>query len=1170
MASVTQTIPQFTGGISEQPDHLKFPGQVKDIVNGIPDVTKGLFKRPGAERKKTTPLSDVQSGGSWFHYYRDETEGSYIGQVAADGQVRVWRCNDGQLMTTAYGTGGQTVIQNYLATTTPENLQFLTINDTTFVSNRDSTNANTAVGTANTTTARPHTHFAFLELLRTENGRQYALNISDTATTVSLSRATRISIESDTLDESDGTGHCPGIGTQVFSVDSGDKKNLIFRINTLGQQGVSPDYNANSNGAGGGNYRCSYNREAVLLHGGEGWVTGDTVTVTLTSASGGGPMRNKWDTSASYAQNDLVRNNGNTYKALSNLGNGNTEPTHSSTAGDTAEWEFISDTDSPAATYTIKVLEHETTQVQAQIDSTNKGLIRPAPTPFDADTAVTADTILGGIKAQIEAITNQPITVEIIGTGMYLYSSSAFNLEVVEDDLMRCFQETVNDVTRLPNQCKHGLIVEVSNSQRADEDDYYLRFNGQGLRSGVGSWIECAEPGIAKDLTNMPLVIQRTGTTTFTVKQFTYEFRRVGDELTNPLPSFVGQRINKVLFFRNRLAFLSGENVILSRPGTLDESAGGPDFFAETALTVSASDPIDIAASSMFPSELFDGIEINTGLLVFSTNQQFLLSSDDTVLNPDTAKLRSVSTFNYNKDIAPISLGTTVAYVDNSGKFSRFNEMANVRREGEPNVVEVSKVVPSLLPKNIDLITNSRENSIVLMGQQSKQVTSTVNLLADSQAIPNADGSEALENPLGVTENISFYNFADEIATNTFRVFTAAAGSPTLPVVDEPFSGTIYARTDQGDASIKLHVNERVVNADDTTYSINPNGAHPDSQGTNSFLIDSTWRRIGGYRNSWPNSKNGTLPDFDIEVEDPTGNSTATKIYFWGAQVQQGQPTAFERTGALDTSSVYGYKYLNVGEKRQQAAWFRWQFNQSLLYHFIIDDEYFFLDSEHFLQCIKLVQQETDPNLTKDNVNFLLHLDNYISISGGVVSTTPDTSTTFSNLGWLGNTSTPTSKLAVINEHGKYAKVSDATDTTITVPGDWSNSNYITLGYLYDYKVDFPTLYPTKASGNSTSADVNASLVIHRIKLHFGRSGVYETTLTRLGKDDYTELHESNMLDDYTFGSAAFLSESIKTVPIYERNLNVDITLKSTHPAPATLRALSWEGDYSPRFYQRV
>ena len=180
MASVTQTIPQFSLGMSEQPDNLKFPGQVTEIVNAIPDVTKGLFKRPGAKRIGTSPLANVQTGGSWFHYFRDETEGSYIGQVASNGQVRVWRCSDGQQMTTQYGQhltfsnsdnynfgdriiGGQNDlavyeaqkfissggskpthgsgeqngwlyiaqttsinnnIQNYLATNTPENLQF--------------------------------------------------------------------------------------------------------------------------------------------------------------------------------------------------------------------------------------------------------------------------------------------------------------------------------------------------------------------------------------------------------------------------------------------------------------------------------------------------------------------------------------------------------------------------------------------------------------------------------------------------------------------------------------------------------------------------------------------------------------------------------------------------------------------------------------------------------------------------------------------------------------------------------------------------------------------------------------------------------------------------------------------------------------------------------------
>ena len=94
-----------------------------------------------------------------------------------------------------------------------------------------------------------------------------------------------------------------------------------------------------------------------------------------------------------------------------------------------------------------------------------------------------------------------------------------------------------------------------------------------------------------------------------------------------------------------------------------------------------------------------------------------MLSSDDTVLNPDTAKLRSISTFNYNKTVPPISLGVTIAYLDNSGKFSRFNEMANIAREGEPNVVEQSKVIPTTISKDVDLLTNSRENQIVAIGK---------------------------------------------------------------------------------------------------------------------------------------------------------------------------------------------------------------------------------------------------------------------------------------------------------------------------------------------------------------------------------------------------------------------------------------------------------------------
>ena len=47
MAAVTQTIPNFLGGVSRQTDQKKLPGQVRDCLNAYPDPTFGLMKRPG-------------------------------------------------------------------------------------------------------------------------------------------------------------------------------------------------------------------------------------------------------------------------------------------------------------------------------------------------------------------------------------------------------------------------------------------------------------------------------------------------------------------------------------------------------------------------------------------------------------------------------------------------------------------------------------------------------------------------------------------------------------------------------------------------------------------------------------------------------------------------------------------------------------------------------------------------------------------------------------------------------------------------------------------------------------------------------------------------------------------------------------------------------------------
>ena len=134
MANITQTIPALTAGISQQPDEQKIPGQVKNMVNALPDVTQGLLKRPAG--KLVASLSDNSSStfnstadGKWFHYYRDESE-QYIGQIAKDGTVRMWNCLTGS---------PKTVVNpnlSYLSHTNDEDIQTLTLNDFTYINNR--------------------------------------------------------------------------------------------------------------------------------------------------------------------------------------------------------------------------------------------------------------------------------------------------------------------------------------------------------------------------------------------------------------------------------------------------------------------------------------------------------------------------------------------------------------------------------------------------------------------------------------------------------------------------------------------------------------------------------------------------------------------------------------------------------------------------------------------------------------------------------------------------------------------------------------------------------------------------------------------------------------------------------------------------------------------------
>ena len=105
MPAINQRIPNFLGGVSQQPDFIKFPGQVRTCHNAHPDVTFGLQKRPPGEY--VGKLANAVDGGQWFDIVRDDDE-KYLVQVITTGtpNIRVWDLADGSEKTVVFCDNG--------------------------------------------------------------------------------------------------------------------------------------------------------------------------------------------------------------------------------------------------------------------------------------------------------------------------------------------------------------------------------------------------------------------------------------------------------------------------------------------------------------------------------------------------------------------------------------------------------------------------------------------------------------------------------------------------------------------------------------------------------------------------------------------------------------------------------------------------------------------------------------------------------------------------------------------------------------------------------------------------------------------------------------------------------------------------------------------------------
>ena len=284
----------------------------------------------------------------------------------------------------------------------------------------------------------------------------------------------------------------------------------------------------------------------------------------------------------------------------------------------------------------------------------------------------------------------------------------------------------------LPTTAPNGFTVKINGEKGSNTDDYYVSYVASDQ-----VWRECARPNLKNhiDNTTMPHVLVREADGTFTFKCADWSVRDVGDEDSNPEPSFIGGTINDVFYHRNRLGFLSGENIILTR------SADFFNFWMTSATKVQDTDPIDLAVSDNTISTLYNAVTFDTDLILFSQEAQFMLSADG-ILTPTSANLSpAVTHYEASLKAKPVNAGRNVYFVAEKAKYTTVREFFTAADNTDAkDVQDITSHVPNYIPNGVYKIIPSTVENVMLYLTEGDETSIYVYkyLFIDSQRVQAA------------------------------------------------------------------------------------------------------------------------------------------------------------------------------------------------------------------------------------------------------------------------------------------------------------------------------------------------------------------------------------------------------------------------------------------------
>ena len=348
----------------------------------------------------------------------------------------------------------------------------------------------------------------------------------------------------------------------------------------------------------------------------------------------------------------------------------------------------------------------------------NDGVIVVGLTPGDSFTFGISSS--GSAVVSATNPTEQAETYDVTRLGSTLHiaraDSADFTIKSSDglgDQGIEVIKGQIQQLADLPATALDGFKVEITGDPSSDFDNYYVVYQDSGSVENEGVWVESLKGNELTELdaSTMPHQLVRQSNGTFVFEEAPWAVRLVGDLTSAPFPSFLGFTIQDVAFFKNRLVFVSQENVVASQSGEFF------NFFRKSIVQLLDEDIIDVSISGESVSVIRSAVPHDSSLILFADNSQFpLRAPEGELFTAATVFVGSATSFDSSSRVKPVALGNDLVFASDrtatTGIYRFFTENASDQKKDADELT--THVVKYLRGKPLDIAASEDLNMVAV------------------------------------------------------------------------------------------------------------------------------------------------------------------------------------------------------------------------------------------------------------------------------------------------------------------------------------------------------------------------------------------------------------------------------------------------------------------------